>query len=71
MHPNRRPSGLRPFEFRLTFKDKKRLRQLSANAGVSMSDYVRRSIDSCAEEIKLRELIEHLGEQPFEAEAQG
>jgi hypothetical protein len=44
---NSRSSGLRPFEFRLTREEKERLRQLSANAGVSMSEYVRRSIDSC------------------------
>jgi predicted DNA-binding protein len=69
MHPNWRPSGLRPFEFRLTREEKERLRQLSADAVVSMSEYVRRSINSYAEEIDLREQIENLGKQSFEAEA--
>ena len=47
-------SELRPFGFRLSFEGKQELRRKSAAAGVSMSEYVRRAIDSYFEEIQIR-----------------
>jgi len=57
MNPREHASELHPFEFHLSREDKERLRRLSAKAGVSMSEYIRRAINSCAEGIELGETI--------------
>jgi post-segregation antitoxin (ccd killing protein) len=47
----------RPFEFRLSFKQKQELRRKSAAAGISMSRYVRRAINSSYEEMQVHEWL--------------
>ena len=51
-------SEIHPFEFRLILHDKEQLRLKSLAAGVSMSEYLRRAINSYSEEMQIREFVE-------------
>jgi predicted HicB family RNase H-like nuclease len=71
MDPRERLFDLHPFEFRLAREDKERLRRTSAEAGLSMSEYVRRAITSYADEMELREAIETIGKQISNLQVRG
>jgi hypothetical protein len=66
-----RTSDLRPFEFRLTREDKEHLRRASSDAGVSTSEYIRRTFSSYAEEVEFREAMEVLSKQISSAQVRG
>jgi hypothetical protein len=47
---SKRSSNLIPFEFRVTSDEKLRYKQMAADAGISLSELVRRAIDNLVDD---------------------